>query len=134
MKTDIGFDDFGIRECEESLDIFDYYPSADGRYCKVDPWESEGSCRGASTNTDSHIIVVDTDNHSVKGKESIVVTTGRKEKAKGPLGSFIVLAEWYRNEGYEWHIKDVKSALVDGEIIKADTFYMLKDGEFTEVE
>lgn len=125
MKTYIGFDDFGIRTCEESLDVFDHYPSADGRYCKVDPWESEGSCRGTATNTDSH---------SVEDKESVVVTTGRKEKAKGPLGSFIVLAEWYRNESYEWRIKDVKSALVDGETIKADTFYMLKDGEFTEVE
>ena len=28
---------------------------------------------------------------------------------------------------------DVKSAKVDGENIKADTFYMLKNGEFEEV-
>lgn len=125
MKTYIGFDDFGICACEESLDIFDYYPSAYGRCCKVDSWDSEESCRGTATNTDGY---------SAEDKESVVVTTGRKEKVKGPLGSFIVLAEWYRNENYEWCIKEVKSAVVDGETIKANTFYMLKDGEFTEAE
>lgn len=69
MKTYIGFDDFGIRACEEPLDVFSYYPPASGRYYKVDPWDSKWLCRGVatntgsyyntSTNTDSHIIVVD---------------------------------------------------------------------------
>lgn len=70
----------------------------------------------------------------VEGKESIAIATGIEGKAKGALGCFIVLAEWCEDENHEWHIKHVKSSVVDGETIKADTFYMLKDGEFTEVE
>ena len=42
-----------------------------------------------------------------------------------------VCAEW-ENESEGWHIKCVKAAAVDGERIKADTWYMLKDGEFVE--
>ena len=67
----------------------------------------------------------------VSGKESIASALGIKGKAKGALGCWIVCAEWERkNKG--WHIKCVKAAAVDGEKIKADTWYMLKDGEFVE--
>lgn len=45
----------------------------------------------------------------------------------------MVLAEWKEIYG-EYHIVDVKSARVDGENIKPDTFYILKDGEFVETE
>lgn len=34
----------------------------------------------------------------------------------------------------ELYIKYVKSAKVDGKKIKADTFYILRDGKFMEVE
>ena len=68
---------------------------------------------------------------SVSGKESIASTLGIEGKAKGALGCWIVCAEWEnKNEG--WHIKCVKAAAVDGENIKADTWYMLQDGEFVE--
>ena len=33
-----------------------------------------------------------------------------------------------------WHIKDLQSAKVDGEKIKANTFYKLNNGEFVEVQ
>lgn len=67
----------------------------------------------------------------VSGKESIASALGIEGKAKGALGCWIVCAEWEnKNEG--WHIKCVKAAAVDGENIKADTWYMLKDGEFVE--
>ena len=69
----------------------------------------------------------------VSGKESIASALGVGGKAKGALGCWIVCAEWEnKNEG--WHIKCVKSAAVDGERIKADTRYMLKDGEFVEAD
>ena len=55
-------------------------------------------------------------------------------KAKASLGGWIVIAEWAYNESkYEWHRIGLKSAQVDGERIKADTFYKLVDGEFKEV-
>ena len=44
-----------------------------------------------------------------------------------------MLAEWkYENGG--WHIADVKTAKIDGEKLKADTWYILKNGKFEEAE
>ena len=71
---------------------------------------------------------------TVEGGESIAIATGIEGRAKGSLGCYIVLAEWYRDGCGSWHIKHVQSAEVDGEKIKADTFYTLKNGEFVEVE
>ena len=72
-------------------------------------------------------------NAEVSGKESIASAFGIEGKAKGALGCWIVCAEWEnKNEG--WHIKCVKAAAVDGERIKADTWYMLQDGKFVESE
>lgn len=70
---------------------------------------------------------------TVTGKESIAMAVGYDSKAKGALGCYIVLAEWKQIDG-EYHIVDVQSAKVDGETIKADTFYKLIDGKFVEVE
>lgn len=65
---------------------------------------------------------------------SIAISTYRNAKAKGVLGSYIVLAEWYQDDdSRHWYIKDVKAAKVDGVTVKADTFYELIDGEFQEV-
>ena len=68
----------------------------------------------------------------VSGKESIASALGIEGKSKGALGCWIVCAEW-ENKTEGWHIKCVKAAAVDGDKIKADTWYMLKDGEFVEV-
>ena len=70
---------------------------------------------------------------AVSGNESISSALGIEGKAKGALGCWIVCAEWeIKNDG--WHIECVKAAAVDGEKIKADTWYMLKDGEFVEAD
>ena len=90
-----------------------------------------------ATNTGIQSAAINTGRRSVatvEGEESIAISTGIKSKAKGSLGCYIVLAEWYRNECGNWHIKHVQSAKVDGEKIKADTFYTLQNGEFVEVE
>ena len=52
-------------------------------------------------------------------------------KAKAGKGSLIALAnrEW---NGSEYQITDFKAAIVDGEKIKADTWYKLENGEFVE--
>ena len=68
---------------------------------------------------------------AASGKESIASALGIEGKAKGALGCWIVCAEWeIKNDG--WHIECVKAAAVDGEKIKADTWYTLRDGEFVE--
>ncbi|MCL5292564.1 MAG: hypothetical protein M1548_08580 [Actinobacteria bacterium] len=69
---------------------------------------------------------------SVKGKHSIACGLGIESKAKGKLTDWLVLAEWHCIDG-EWQIKNVKTASVDGECIKENTWYTLKDGEFVEV-
>lgn len=94
-------------------------------------WEDDKATntgnRSAATNTGDQSAAI------VEGKESIALATGINSKAKGKIGCFIVLAEW-KEINYEYHIVDVKSAKVDGENIKEDTFYTLKDGKFVEAD
>ena len=92
--------------------------------------------QSAATNTGDQSAATNTGNQSaaiVEGKESIALATGIKSKAKGKIGCFIVLTEW-KEINFEYHLVDVKSAKVDGENIKEDTFYMLKEGKFVEVD
>ena len=103
-------------------------------------WEDDKATntgyQSAATNTGDRSAATNTGNKSaaiVEGKESIALATGIKSKAKGKIGCFIVLTEW-KEINNEYHIVDIKSAKVDGENIKEDTFYMLKDGKFVEVD
>ena len=69
----------------------------------------------------------------VDGKEAIAAAFGINGKAKACLGSWIMLAEWeLKNDN--WHIVSVKTAQIDGEKLKADTWYILKNGKFEEAE
>ena len=94
-------------------------------------WEDDKATntgyQSAATNTGYRSAAI------VEGKESIALATGIESKAKGKIGCFIVLAEW-KEINYEYHLVDVKSTKVDGENIKEDTFYTLKDGKFVEVD
>ena len=64
----------------------------------------------------------------VEGKDSVAIALGAQSKAKGALGCWLVLAEWEETND-DVYRKDVKCFRVDGEIIKADTFYKLENGE-----
>ena len=71
--------------------------------------------------------------------ESIAIAWGYKGKAKGVIGSHLVLADWEGNENNfwtqeEWSLKGAKMIRVDGDKIKADTWYMMENGEVVEVE
>ena len=67
------------------------------------------------------------------GKHSVVMAAGNNSIAKAKIGSWITLSEWDCINGV-WIPICVKTEQVDGERIKADTFYKLIDGEFKEVE
>ena len=67
------------------------------------------------------------------GNHSVVMAAGNNSIAKAKIGSWITLAEWKHN-GNVWIPICVKTEKVDGERIKADTFYKLVNGEFKEVE
>ena len=69
---------------------------------------------------------------SVTEEGSIAIATGIQSKAKGGLGSAIVLVERTTWNGYRYPLNNIKAAIVDGEKIKADTWYTLKNGEFVE--
>ena len=66
---------------------------------------------------------------SANNPTAIAVAWGPFGRAKGVLGAHIVCAEWRNGK-----LVDAKMAVVDGDKIKADTYYMLKNGEFAEVE
>ena len=66
---------------------------------------------------------------SANNPTAIAVAWGPFGRAKGVLGAHIVCAEWRNGK-----LVDAKMARVDGDKIKADTYYMLKNGEFAEVK
>ena len=69
------------------------------------------------------------------GNHSVVMTAGNNSIAKAKIGSWITLAEWKKDhKDGKWKPVCVKTEQVDGEHIKANTFYKLVDGEFKEVE
>ena len=71
---------------------------------------------------------------SATGTESVAAALGIDSKAKGALGCWIVIAEWERDEEFDWHRKDVQCFKVDGENIKPDTWYKLKNGKIVEAD
>ena len=97
--------------------------------------------RGAASATGSRGIVSATGDWSVASATgcysvasadnptAIAVAWGSFGRAKGVLGAHIVCAEWRNGK-----LVEAKMAVVDGDKIKADTYYMLKNGEFAELE
>jgi len=67
------------------------------------------------------------------GYSAQIGSSGYYAVAKAKTGSWITLAEWDCIDG-DWIPICVKTEQVDGERIKADTFYKLVNGEFKEVE
>ena len=91
----------------------------------------------AATNTGYQSAATNTGDYSaakVSGKDSVAIVTGRNSKAAGALGDWIVLTERGDWNGETYPIKEVKAFKVDGEKIKADTFYKLENGDAVEVE
>ena len=67
------------------------------------------------------------------GEDSVIMCAGNKSKAKAKIGSWITLAEWKWSDEKNRNVPIcVKTEYVDGENIKADTWYQLKNGKFVE--
>ena len=84
---------------------------------------------------------------SVSNPTGVAVAWGHEAKAKGCLGAHLILSDWryigekrpdgeYKNpyKVENWEFAGAKMIQVDGENIKEDTFYMLKDGKFVEAD
>ena len=68
------------------------------------------------------------------GEDSVICCAGNNSIVKAKKGSWITLSEWeYSEEKSRIVPLCVKTEYVDGERIKADTFYRLVKGEFKEV-
>ena len=69
---------------------------------------------------------------AIVGKYGVAVARGDKKcknRAKGKIGSILVIA--LENDG-DFEIKDFAVGIVDGETIKADTWYKLENGQLVE--
>lgn len=68
------------------------------------------------------------------GEDSVIMCAGNESKAKAKVGSWITLAEWKWSDEKNRDVPVcVKTEYVDGENIKADTWYQLRSGKFVEV-
>ena len=69
------------------------------------------------------------------GDDSVICCAGHDSVVKAKVGSWITLAEWVYSEAKRRYIPQcVKTEYVDGDRIKADTWYKLENGEFVEVK
>ena len=67
------------------------------------------------------------------GEDSVIMCAGNESKAKAKVDSWITLAEWKWSDEKNRNVPVcVKTEYVDGENIKADTWYQLKNGKFVE--
>lgn len=65
------------------------------------------------------------------GYNGLSVARGENVQVKGGIGAILVIAE-ERDDTYD--IVDWKAVVVDGEVVKADTWYRLENGELVEVD
>jgi len=89
--------------------------------------------QSAATNTGDQSAATNTGDWSAAtntGKDGVAVSWGRRGKARGEKGCYLVLAEYDDSN----NLVCAKMEKVDGERIKENTFYTLKNGEFAVAE
>ena len=107
--------------------------------------------RGVSSNTGDYGASSNTGNCGVSSNtgyrgaaeanhpNSVAVAWGPESKAKGVKGATLVFAEWESNGGSSWKeetwaFKGSMMVCVDGERIKEDTWYTMRNGEIVVAE
>ena len=106
--------------------------------CNAEPGKpATAGYRGAATAGDSGAATAgDSGAATARGKAStgsngLSVARGKNVQVKGGIGAILVIAE-ERDDTYD--IVDWKAVAVDGEVVKADTWYRLENGELVEVD
>lgn len=69
-----------------------------------------------------------------EGEGSVVVCSGYNSKVKASVGTWITLTGWQWCEESQRTFPFTCTRYVDGELIKADTWYTMKDNDFVETE
>lgn len=152
----------GFHACPYPLDVFGYYAPAGSRFCeveqsgKIDGSESDKVCsskirigaeldiRGLVKAAVSYVKERCTNECNAKpgkpatargkastGSNGLSVARGKNVQVKGGIGAILVIAE-ERDDTYD--IVDWKAVAVDDEVVKADTWYRLENGELVEVD
>ena len=85
--------------------------------------------RGAATAGDSGAATAR--GKASTGSNGLSVARGKNVQVKGGIGAILVIAE-ERDDTYD--IVDWKAVVVDGDVVKADTWYRLENGELVEVD
>jgi len=67
------------------------------------------------------------------GKDSVVMSAGIGGKVKAAVGNWIAIAEWEVKDSHYAPV-GIVVAKVDGEKVKADTWYKAENGQMVEVE
>ena len=67
------------------------------------------------------------------GKDSVVMSAGIGVKVKAAVGNWIAIAEWEVKDSHYAPV-GIVVAKVDGEKVKADTWYKAENGQMVEVE
>ena len=101
---------------------------------QIKPEANSDEKHGASSATGDYGASVVTGYKSVSyaGNETaIAVAWGIESSAKGIKGATLVLSEWVVDDN-KYVLKDTRLVRVDGEIIKEDVAYTLKDGKVVE--
>ena len=94
---------------------------------------SSGDCAKIGSSGDCAQIGSSGDSDKIEstGEDSVVCCAGYNCTARASIGSWITLSEWkYSDDKKRYVPVCVKTEYVDGERIKADTWYRLVDGEF----
>ena len=120
-------------DCAQIVSSGDYAKIGNsGYYAKIG---NSGDCAQIVSSGYSAQIASSGDSAQIasSGEHSVVFAAGHNSIAKAKIGSWITLTEWEYNDGVRVPIC-VKTEQVDGERVKADTFYKLIDGEFKEVD
>ena len=98
--------------------------------CNADPGKpATAGNRGAATAGDRGAATAR--GKASTGSNGLSVARGNNVQVKGGIGAILVIAE-EREDTYD--IVDWKAVLVDGEVVKADTWYRLENGELVEVD
>jgi len=152
----------GFHFCEHPLNVFDYYAPPGNHFCEVTAAGVSDETRGDTKRVATKITIgaeltiaglvkaavdytferakpvrgsttkKDQGAASATGEDSVALAAGLEAKAKGTLvGCAICCVERNKDDG---HIIAVKAAIIDGELLKDDTYYTLKNGEFVAVD
>ena len=98
---------------------------------------SSGDCATIGSSGDGAQLASSGDGAKIgsSGEDSVICCAGAGSITKAKKGSWITLTEWEFDDDKKRYVPVcVKTEYVDGERIKEDTFYQLRDGEFVEVD